>query len=350
MDINLSYVYSIHPNISLLKACKKAIKYWNVSFHMLPTDCFVMYSFSNTVLISIILSVLTVGTSVGNFLIILSVFLVKKLRTPCNLLVVNLATTDFLVSVLILPIAGIYQVKGFWIFNETFCNAFIVFDVLLCTASILNLCAISIDRYLIILKPMEYAVRRNKKRMVLMISVTWMAAALISIPPLFSWQQKQTLNTCAYSNDLGYQIYATTIAFYLPLTIMLILYGRIFMLARKTAVIEHQRMKMAQITNLNETALILLYDHKINSSRNSSTKKLFTKRLHASKYRRISENKATITLGVILGCFTFCWLPFFICQVIYLCVCIFPSIAWHTLLQYAWLHDWCAHIYSIYQY
>nr|ANO39070.1 GCR107 [Schmidtea mediterranea] len=316
MNVNLTYIYTIHPNLTLIRVCKMAKRYWNISTNLLPTDCFVKYSFFNRIIISLILSILTIGTSLGNFFIILSVFLVRKLRTPCNLLVVNLATTDFLVSILVLPLAGVYQVKGFWIFNDTFCSAFIVFDVLLCTASILNLCAISIDRYLIILKPMEYAVRRNKKRMILMISITWMAAALISIPPLFGWEKEKTRNTCAYSNDLGYQIYATTIAFYLPLTIMLILYGRIFVLARKTALSENKRFEMPHITNLNEAASILLYDHKIKFSRTSSTKQLIYKRFQSNKMKKISENKATITLGVILSCFTVCWLPFFICQIL----------------------------------
>lgn len=37
-------------------------------------------------------------------------------------------------------------VGGAWIFSRLYCNIFVTLDVMMCTASILNLCAISIDR------------------------------------------------------------------------------------------------------------------------------------------------------------------------------------------------------------
>ena len=92
-------------------------------------------------------------------------------------------------------------------------------DVLLCTASILNLCAISIDRYFIILHAMVYTQRRNAKLMLLMILAVWLLSATISIPPLFGWgKPSETLKRkkiCAVSEDIRYQIYATFFSFYL---------------------------------------------------------------------------------------------------------------------------------------
>lgn len=37
-------------------------------------------------------------------------------------------------------------VGGAWLFSRLYCNIFVTLDVMMCTASILNLCAISIDR------------------------------------------------------------------------------------------------------------------------------------------------------------------------------------------------------------
>ncbi len=111
-------------------------------------------------------------------------------------------------------------------------------DVLLCTASILNLCAISIDRYFIILHSLVYTQRRDAKLMLLMILIVWVVSALISIPPLFGWGKPSSRlqnggNICAVSSDLKYQIFATSLAFYLPLIIMIIIYFNIYRAAEK---------------------------------------------------------------------------------------------------------------------
>lgn len=111
-------------------------------------------------------------------------------------------------------------------------------DVLLCTASILNLVAISVDRYFIILHAMVYTQRRNARLMFLMILVVWLVSALISIPPLFGFGKPSSRldsggNICAVSSDLKYQIFATMLAFYLPLITMIIIYINIYRAAEK---------------------------------------------------------------------------------------------------------------------
>lgn len=82
----------------------------------------------------------------GNILVCIAVCLVRKLRRPCNYLLVSLAVSDLCVSILVMPLAMVYQIMGSWIFGEVVCNAWVSFDVLSCTASILNLCMISVDR------------------------------------------------------------------------------------------------------------------------------------------------------------------------------------------------------------
>ncbi|KAA0192340.1 5-hydroxytryptamine receptor 1 [Fasciolopsis buskii] len=185
--------------------------------------------------LGIFLGLITVITIGGNLLVVLAVSLVKKLRTPSNFLIVSLAVSDVLVGVTVMPFAEFAQLVGLWPLGETLCDMYIVFDVLLCTASILNLCAISIDRYLAITRPLQYAAKRTPKRMMLMIAVVWVVSALISIPPIFGFKETFIPGTCEYSSNIIYQIYATAGAFYIPLIVMLVLYGRIFILARRMA-------------------------------------------------------------------------------------------------------------------
>lgn len=88
-----------------------------------------------------------VGTVIGNILVCVAVCLVRKLRRPCNYLLVSLAVSDICVALLVMPMALLYEIKGDWSFGPIWCDLWVSFDVLSCTASILNLCMISVDRW-----------------------------------------------------------------------------------------------------------------------------------------------------------------------------------------------------------
>lgn len=97
-------------------------------------------------LVALVLGSIIVGTVIGNILVCVAVFLVKKLRKPCNYLLVSLAVSDLCVALLVMPISMLYELRGSWAFGSTLCEVWVSFDVLSCTASILNLCMISVDR------------------------------------------------------------------------------------------------------------------------------------------------------------------------------------------------------------
>lgn len=99
------------------------------------------------VLIGGVLTLLTLSTICGNLLVVISVCFVKKLRQPSNYLIVSLAVADLSVALAVMPFVSITDlIGGQWIFGQFFCNVFIAMDVMCCTASIMTLCVISIDR------------------------------------------------------------------------------------------------------------------------------------------------------------------------------------------------------------
>lgn len=201
-----------------------------------------IYTHIQTIVISLILIVVIFGTIVGNILVCVAVCLVRKLRRPCNYLLVSLAVSDLCVATLVMPMAMMYEINGEWIFGEITCNLWVSFDVLSCTASILNLCMISVDRYYAITKPLEYGVKRTPKRMILCVFLVWFGAACISLPPLLILgnefkadveEDGQMKMICLVCQSFGYQLYATLCSFYIPLAIMLVVYYKIFSAARK---------------------------------------------------------------------------------------------------------------------
>jgi 7 transmembrane receptor (rhodopsin family) len=60
-------------------------------------------------------------TVFGNVLVCVAVAVVRRLRTPSNLLVISLAITDLLVAVFVMPPAAIYEVH--------LCVCFVAFTV-----------------------------------------------------------------------------------------------------------------------------------------------------------------------------------------------------------------------------
>lgn len=105
------------------------------------------YGPAEKVLIGGVLTMLTLSTICGNLLVVISVCFVKKLRQPSNYLIVSLAVADLSVALAVMPFVSITDlIGGQWIFGQFFCNVFIAMDVMCCTASIMTLCVISIDR------------------------------------------------------------------------------------------------------------------------------------------------------------------------------------------------------------
>ncbi|XP_024086019.1 5-hydroxytryptamine receptor 1-like [Cimex lectularius] len=204
------------------------------------------YTQAQALIIGFILLIVIVVTVIGNILVCVAVCLVKKLRRPCNYLLVSLAVSDLCVAILVMPMALLYELLGTWNLGPFMCDLWVSFDVLACTASILNLCMISVDRYYAITKPLEYGVKRTPRRMIYCVSLVWLGAACISLPPLLilgnthGETQERPGPQCLVCQDFAYQIYATLGSFYIPLTVMMFVYYKIFRAARKI-VLEERR-------------------------------------------------------------------------------------------------------------
>ncbi|XP_072262768.1 5-hydroxytryptamine receptor 7 [Pyxicephalus adspersus] len=290
--------------------------------HTNATNCgeeILLYGDIEKIVIGVVLSIITVFTIAGNGLVIISVCIVKKLRQPSNYLVVSLAAADLSVAIAVMPFVIITDlVGGKWLFGKVFCNVFIAMDVMCCTASIMTLCVISVDRYLGITRPLTYPARQNGKLMAKMVFIVWLLSASITLPPLFGWAQNVTVERmCLISQDFGYTVYSTAVAFYIPMTVMLIMYQRIFVAAKISA----EKHKFVNIPRLMEQEGIYCLEEKTAPKKNSKKKKAVEEFATLSKLIRqdrknISifkrEQKAARTLGIIVGAFTFCWLPFFL--------------------------------------
>ena len=69
-----------------------------------------MISF-HSVLVTLPMLVIILVSILGNLLVVLSVLLVRSLRKPSNILLLALAVTDLLVSLIVMPGAVLQQVQ-----------------------------------------------------------------------------------------------------------------------------------------------------------------------------------------------------------------------------------------------
>ncbi|KAG8227993.1 hypothetical protein J437_LFUL007966 [Ladona fulva] len=82
----------------------------------------------------------------GNVFVIAAILLERHLQSVANYLIVSLAVADLMVACLVMPLGAVYAISQGWILGPELCDMWTSSDVLCCTASILHLVAIAVDR------------------------------------------------------------------------------------------------------------------------------------------------------------------------------------------------------------
>ncbi|XP_050435937.1 probable G-protein coupled receptor No9 [Adelges cooleyi] len=209
------------------------------------------------------LSFIALIVFIGNTLVVAAVFNSSKLRSPTNTFIVSLAVSDLMVGVAVLPFSATWEVFKVWLFGDYLCSVWLAVDVWMCTASILNLCAISLDRYLAVTRPVQYPSLMTKFRAKVLVVIVWVLSFVICLPPLVGWRDTQirteastvlvrnslyqnvshspefdTLPSCPWicelPNNKGYVVYSALGSFYIPMFVMLFFYWRIYKAAVNT--------------------------------------------------------------------------------------------------------------------
>lgn len=211
-------------------------------------------------LLTAMLTLIIVVTIVGNVLVILSVFTHKPLRIVQNFFIVSLAVADLTVAILVLPFNVVNMLVGRWIFGIHLCKLWLTCDVLCCTSSILNLCAIALDRFWAITDPIMYAQKRTVERVLLLIGGVWALSLLISSPPLIGWNDWPEVfdsekHPCMLNSNAGYRVYSALGSFFIPLIIMSIVYVEIFVATRRRL---RERARASRINAMNSKASVAL--------------------------------------------------------------------------------------------
>lgn len=243
---------------------------------------------------------------IGNLFIVAAVARFQSFRTPTNAFVVSLAAADFLVAVLVMPFSLVRSIDS-WHFGHRFCQAHFLLDVTFCTSSIFNLGCVALDRYIAVCDPLHYSARMSPRRVTLFLLLCWILPLVISslCVSLGMYTQlpsavvnsiaQQDTETCLASFSIPYAFATSAVSFFIPMGFMLFAYGKIFTAAQRQARLIHAIEQRTGQLQMNQ----------------SSMRTDATRRVHVERHSLKRERKAAKTLGLIMGVFLFCWLPFF---------------------------------------
>ncbi|TSL04346.1 Alpha-1B adrenergic receptor [Bagarius yarrelli] len=272
------------------------------------------FSLSRALPVGMILGAFIVFAIVGNILVILSVVCNRHLRIPTNYFIINLAIADLLLGTTVLPVSATLEILNYWVFGRIFCDIWAAVDVLCCTASIMSLCVISIDRYIGVRYPLQYPSIVTEKRALLAMLGVWVLALIISIGPLLGWKEppSEDETVCPITEEPFYALFSSLGSFYIPLAVILAMYCRVYIVAKRTT----KNLEAGVMKERNDSSELTLRVHYRGShtqddcsitSKGQIRSSLTVKLLKFSR-----EKKAAKTLGVVVGMFILCWLPFFL--------------------------------------
>ncbi|XP_061923168.1 trace amine-associated receptor 1-like [Entelurus aequoreus] len=283
-----------------------------------------MSHWSDGVLLSVLLYIICVFTVVLNLLVIISVSHFRQLHTPTNLLLLSLAASDFLVGILLWPVE-IYLKTSCWILSDILCSLYNFSTFIVTSASLGNMVLISADRYIAICDPLHYNTKVTVKRVQLCVCLCWIVSLLYSSIILkdeltHPGKYKSCHGECIIFIDYYAGIVDVVVSFILPLSIIITLYMRVFVVA-----VSQARAMRSHVTSV--------------------------KVQHSVTVRpKASELKAARTLGVLVLVFLMCFCPYYtvsltgdrlisaifathVLNVYYLNSCLNPLI-------YAWFYPW----------
>ncbi|XP_066941472.1 rhodopsin-like [Macrobrachium rosenbergii] len=125
---------------------------------------------------------------VGNFVVIWVFMATKNLRSPANLLVVNLALSDFFMMFTMFPPMVISCYWQTWTLGPFFCEVYAFLGSLFGCVSIWTMLWITLDRYNVIVKGVAGTPLTSSGATARIVG-TWITAFAWCLPPFFGWNR-----------------------------------------------------------------------------------------------------------------------------------------------------------------
>nr|XP_016853216.1 PREDICTED: pinopsin [Anolis carolinensis] len=180
----------------------------------------------------------------NNLLVLLLFAKFPVIRTPLNLLLLNLSLSDLLACLLGTSFGFASSLRGRWLFGEAGCRWYGVANVLFGIVSLVSLSILSYERYMTVLRKPSKSMTSSYSRSFLCIGGTWLYSLSWTLPPLFIWSSfgpQKPGESCSVTwfpktaSNFSYIICLFIFCLIFPLVALTYCYGRILQIIRKQA-------------------------------------------------------------------------------------------------------------------
>ncbi|XP_071420021.1 melanopsin isoform X5 [Pithys albifrons albifrons] len=198
--------------------------------------------------IGVVILIVGITGTLGNFLVFYAFCRTRSLQTPANVFIINLAISDFLMSITQSPVFFTNSLHKRWIFGEKGCELYAFCGALFGITSMITLMVIALDRYFVITKPLASVGVTSKKKALLILVGVWLYSLAWSLPPFFGWSAyvpEGLLTSCSWDymtftpSVRAYTMLLFCFVFFIPLIAIICSYVFIFEAIKKANKYSH---------------------------------------------------------------------------------------------------------------
>ncbi|XP_059099520.1 protein trapped in endoderm-1-like isoform X2 [Tigriopus californicus] len=259
-----------------------------------------------TIFAAVCASIFTVVGIAGNLLTVVALLRCPKLRSHATtLFVISLAISDLLFAAVNLPLTASRYVQEEWVLGATVCRLFPFFFYGNVAASLMNMVAITINRYVLISCHANYSRIYSRFNIFLMIVFVWGFSFGIMIPPLVEIWGTMGLNEKTFSctilkkDGTSPKKFLMLFGFMMPCIVITCCYSAIFCKVRQSRKNVQQHLNGGTGPSSNNTQIRNQYH--TNSVQSA---------------QRREDIRLTKMMLTIFLCFVVCFLPLMLVNVV----------------------------------
>ncbi|KAM3863055.1 5-hydroxytryptamine receptor 1D [Diretmus argenteus] len=307
--------------------------------------------------LEIVMVIMCLGAVTGNILVIVIVAATKTFHSVTSVLIINLAISDLLVGIGVMPFVAVSIMNSGWGDCTDLCLYVGYTSSVYCTASVLTLAAIALDRYYSIMDCLRYGSRCTLWRTCAVVLWIWLQALVTSFPPLLGWcsvNYVAPMFSCAvnWASSPSYTAFMAVLSYVMPAAVILFCYVNIVKVARSHARRIHTLEDYLQRSRRNPNSTLassgdsshqhcgrdrspsrLVYhisgqfvsevhtgessvesdlpdSATTQSSSNPSSRRLFSFLAQSASQQGSPQNHGVLRLFLVMSAFFLCWTPY----------------------------------------